>query len=80
MRQMPLTDLTKSIMDKYKVRLLPKALRDLDSIYAYIAIEKHSPANAKEQMDRIKNAVLSLDTFPHSHQLCQTGRFADWGY
>jgi len=39
MRQMPLTDWTKSIMDKYKVRLLPKALRDLDSIYAYIAIK-----------------------------------------
>ena len=41
MRQMPLTDWTKSIMDKYKGRLLLKALRDLDSIYAYIAIEKH---------------------------------------
>ena len=80
MRQMPLTDWTKSIMDKYKGRLLQKALRELYSIYEDIAIEKHSPANAKEQMDRIKNAVLSLDTFPHSHQLCQTDRFADWGY
>lgn len=79
-RQTPLPDWTKSTMDKYKVRLLPKALRDLDSIYAYIAIEKQSPANAKGQTDRIKNAVLNLDTFPQSHQLRQTGRFADRGY
>ena len=67
-------------MDKYKVKLLPKVLRDLDSIYAYIAIEKQSPANAKGQTDRIKNAILDLDTFSQAHQLRQIGRFADRGY
>lgn len=80
MLQMPLPDWTKSTMDKYKVKLLPKALRDLDNIYVYIAIEKQSPANAKGQTDRIKNAVFNLDTFPQSHQLRQIGRFADRGY
>ena len=76
----PLTDWIKSTMDKYNVKLLPKALRNLDSIYAYIAIEKQPPANAEGQTDRIKNAILNLDTFPQAHQLRQTGRFADRGY
>lgn len=67
-------------MDKYKVRINPKAIRELDSIYEYIANEKMAPENAKRQVDRIKKAILNLDTFPQSHQERNEGRYALKGY
>ena len=38
------------------------------------------PENAKGQVYRIKKAILSLDTFPHSHQKRNVGRYANKGY
>ncbi len=67
-------------MDKYKVKFNPRAIRELDHIYEYIANEKLAPENAKGQVDRIKTAVLSLDTFPQSHQERNEGRYAGKGY
>ena len=67
-------------MDKYKVKVNPRAIRELDHIYEYIANEKLAPENAKGQVDRIKKAVLSLDTFPQSHQERNEGRYAGKGY
>lgn len=55
-------------MDKYKVKINPKAIRELDQIYEYIANEKLAPENVKGQIERIKKSILSLDTFPQSHQ------------
>ena len=67
-------------MDKYKVKVNPRAIRELNRIYEYIAKEKLAPENAKGQVDRIKKAVLGLDTFPQSHQERNEGRFAGKGY
>ena len=67
-------------MDKYKVKINPKAICDLDRIYEYIANEKLAPENAKGQIDRIKKAILNLNTFPHSHQERNEGRYAGKGY
>ncbi|MCH5280096.1 MAG: type II toxin-antitoxin system RelE/ParE family toxin [Lachnospiraceae bacterium] len=67
-------------MDKYKVKINPKAIRDLNSIYEYIANEKLSPENAKGQVDRIKKAILNLGTFPQSHQDRNEGRYAERDY
>lgn len=67
-------------MDKYKVKLNPRAIRELDHIYKYIANEKLAPENAKGQVDRIKKAILSLDTFPQSHQERNEGRYDRKGY
>ena len=67
-------------MDKYKVKVNPRAIRELDHIYKYIANEKLAPENAKGQVDRIKKAVLSLDIFPQSHQERNEGRYAGKGY
>ena len=47
----------KNILDKYKVKVNPRAIRELDHIYGYIANEKLAPENAKRQVDRIKKAV-----------------------
>ena len=67
-------------MDKYEAMLYPKAYRDIDDIYAYIAFEKLSPENAKGQTDRIWNAIKSLERFPESHQERLNGRYAGNGY
>ena len=67
-------------MDKYKVMINPRAIRELDNIYEYIANEKLAPENAKGQVDRIKKAVLSLDAFPQSHQERNEGRYAGKSY
>lgn len=67
-------------MDKYKVMINPRAIRELDNIYEYIANEKLAPENAKGQVDRIKKAVLNLDTFPQSHQERNEGRYAGKSY
>ncbi len=45
----------KNILDKYKVKINPKAIRELDQIYEYIANEKLAPENVKGQIERIKN-------------------------
>jgi plasmid stabilization system protein ParE len=55
-------------MGKYEVMLYPKAYRDIDEIYFYIAFEKQSPENAKGQTDRIWDAILGLDAMPSSHK------------
>lgn len=70
----------KSILDKYKVKINPKAIRELDQIYAYLAGEKLAPENARGQINRIKTAILSLDAFPQSHQKRCEGRYAGKGY
>lgn len=67
-------------MDKYKVKIYPKAIRDLDGIFEYIAKEKLAPENAKGQIDRIKRAILSLEAFPQSHQERNEGRYAEKSY
>lgn len=54
-------------MEKYEVMVYPKAYRDIDDIYAYIAFEKLSPENAQGQTDRIWDAIDSLEVFPQSH-------------
>lgn len=70
----------KNILDKYEIKINPKAIYELDNIYEYIANEKMAPESAKKQVDRIKRAVLNLDTFPQSHQERNVGRYAGKGY
>ncbi len=67
-------------MEKYEVLLYPHAYRDIDDIYAYIALEKQAPENAKGQTDRIWDALAKLETFPSSHQDRLEGRYAGKGY
>jgi len=41
-------------LDKYKVKVNPRAIRELDSIYEYIANEKLSPKMPKDKMPELK--------------------------
>jgi len=67
-------------MDKYEVTLYPRAFRDIDDIYAYIALEKLSPENAKGQTDRIWDAIRTLEQMPEAHQDRLVGRYSGKGY
>lgn len=80
MQRQFLQDWRKNILDKYKVKINPRAIRELDNIYEYIANEKLSPENARGQVERMKEAVLNLDTFPQPHQERNEGRYAGKGY
>ncbi len=67
-------------MAKYTVMLYPRAYRDIDDIYSYIAVEKQAPENAREQTDRIWDAILSLEDKPNAHQDRMVGKYAGKGY
>ena len=67
-------------MDKYEVMLFPRAYRDLEEIYSYIALEKLESGIAKGLTDRIWDAIESLDSFPDPHQDRFVGRYAGKGY
>ena len=60
--------------------LYPRAYRDIDDIYAYIAVEKQAPENAQGQTDRIWDAILTLEDKPTAHQDRLIGKFAGKGY
>lgn len=62
------------------MKLNPRAFRDLDDIFAYIALEKLSPENAKGQTDRIKKKLKTLETFLQAHQERMEGRYAGKNY
>lgn len=67
-------------MDKYTVHLMPRALRDLDGIYGYIAKELFEPAIAERQIERLENGILSLDTMPTRCSVRRVGTYGNKGY
>ncbi len=67
-------------MDKYSVKLIDRALQDLDGIYDYIAHTLLEPGTAINLVDRIENAILSLDTNPYRCPERKHGVYANRGY
>ena len=49
-------------MDNYSVKLLSRALRDLDGIYAYIAKTLQEPETALHIVEELEAQILSLET------------------
>ena len=60
-------------MDKYSVKLSPRALRDLDGIYSYIARTLLEPETALKLVDTITEEILSLDSMPRRCPERKTG-------
>lgn len=50
--------------DSYKVIYSPEALDDIRKIYSYIAFDLKVPDTAKNQVERIRKEVRSLDFMP----------------
>ena len=67
-------------MDKYKVSLTSRALRDLDDIYVYIAQTLLVPETALGLVDKIEKEILSLEEMPYRFPERKTGAYANKGY
>ena len=67
-------------MDKYSVKLMSRALRDLDGIYDYIAQTLLEPETALSLVGRIEDAILSLETMPYRCPERKRGSYANRGY
>ena len=67
-------------MDKYLVKVYPRAYRDLDGIYTYIAGTLLEPATASKMVDELENAIFNLETFPERGAIRRTGAYANQGY
>lgn len=66
--------------DAYKVKLMNRALHDLDNIYKYIAENLSEPDTALKLAEEIEQEILSLEHFPSRCPLCRTGAYANKGY
>lgn len=55
--------------NQYNVSYSPEAMDDLRGIYSYIAFELNVPYIAKNQVNRIREEVRSLDFMPLRYAL-----------
>lgn len=55
--------------DKYSILYSPEAKDDLKSIYSYIAFDLNVPDTAKNQVNRIRKEIRSLDFMPARYQI-----------
>lgn len=67
-------------MEKYRVELSRKAYRDLDAIYDYITNTLLEPEASAGLMDKIEEAVFSLETMPNRYAYRSVGIYANKGY
>lgn len=66
--------------NKYAVKLLPRAYRDLDSIYAYITETPAEPVIASKLADSLEEAIFSLENMPQRGAVRKTGAYASRRY
>ena len=67
-------------MDKYIVKLFPQANRDLDKIYEQIAFEDNYDDKAIALVERIEEAIFSLEEYPYRGAERKRGFYAYKGY
>lgn len=67
-------------MDKYKVKLMQRASRDIEEIYNHIADEFKDAGTAEKMADSLEAAMLGLDEMPYRGSIRKTGMFANRGY
>ena len=67
-------------MDKYKVKLFKRAVKDIAGIYNYICEEFKAPETADNLLDEMDEAILSLEDMPYRGAERKIGRYAGKGY
>lgn len=67
-------------MDRYTVKLLPKAYKDIDSIYEYVLETSSFSQTADNLVGQFENTILSLEHLPYRGALRKVGVFAESGY
>ena len=53
---------------RFEVELTERADRDLRNIFLYIAVDLSAPENAERQINRLWDAILSLDELPERYR------------
>ena len=53
---------------KFQIEISEQADADLRGIFEYIAIKLRSVQNAAGQLDRLEQAILSLETMPERYR------------
>ncbi len=66
--------------NKYSVKLLPRAYRDLDGIYTYIAETPMESGIAVKLVESLGESIFSLESIPQRGALRKTGAYANKGY
>jgi len=67
-------------LNKYEVKLMSKAFRDLDDIQFHIAHRLSVPGTALILVEEIENAILSLEELPERGASRKIGVHAGKGY
>lgn len=80
MRRMPCLACGGSILNNYSVKLYPRAYRDMDKIYAYIAYNLLEPGVDANLVNELETAILSLEQFPDRGAARRTGIYANGDY
>ena len=60
------------MISTYTVKYSPEASIDIKSIYSYISTKLHAPMAARNQVNRIKREIRSLNLLPSRYS------FVDW--
>ena len=67
-------------MDKYVVKLYTRAYQDLDDIYTYIAETLLEPGTALNMVDKLEEAIFSLEQLPERGAIRHVGAYKDGNY
>ena len=67
-------------MDKYNVKFMSRALRDLDGIYEHIAETLLEPNTALNLVEQIEKGIYSLEKMPYRCPERRRGIYANRGY
>jgi len=67
-------------LDKFTVKLMPRAYRDLDGIYVHIAVHIGVKETAENLIDELEKAILTLDFMPYRGAERKVGAYANKGY
>lgn len=67
-------------MDKYTIKLLSKAIRDIAEIYAYISAQLNNEGAASDLAEQIEEAIFSLETMPFRGAKRRVGAYAKKGF
>ena len=64
----------------YSVKILANALEDIDKIYCYIKNEIKSNQAAANLVDKLEEAIFSLELFPHRGAKRKSKKSSKWKY
>ena len=62
-------------MDNYHVKIMNRALQDLNGIYAYIARTLLEPKTALALVETLEQAIFTLETMPYRCPERKTGAY-----